>query len=223
MKQQRLNLYLIDMKYIRNLARADDNVMSVSPQIEKESRPFVGIVIVCECYEYCIPLSSPKAKHSSMKNDVDFMKIIVDEKLIGVLNFNNMIPVDAICIKPLDLKITSKDNSSVRQYKKLAAKQLDWCRRNQESIVKKANKLYRLLQSSFYQLSKFPDFDAKIRDKNHLPTKSLVNKNTDIPQTSINPGFLPKVRKADGWKLGESNPQDADEPQLKAMQGCVGM
>lgn len=42
MKQLRLNLYLIDMKYIRNLAKADDNVMSVSPQIERESTPFVA-------------------------------------------------------------------------------------------------------------------------------------------------------------------------------------
>lgn len=33
MKQNRLNLYLIDMKYIRDLAKADDHVMSVSPQI----------------------------------------------------------------------------------------------------------------------------------------------------------------------------------------------
>lgn len=37
-----------------------------------------------------------------------------------------------------------------------------------------------------------------MRGKNHLPTKSLVNKSADIPQTSINPGFPPKVRKADG-------------------------
>jgi len=147
MRQQRLNLYLIDIKYIRNLAKADDNVMSVSPQIDKESRPFVGIVVVCEDHEYCVPLSSPKSKHVSMKNDVDFTKIIVQEKLIGVLNFNNMIPVDVNCIKPLDLKITSKDNAVERQYKKLAAKQLDWCRQNQESIIKKANKLYKLMQS----------------------------------------------------------------------------
>jgi len=147
MKQQRLNLYLIDIKYIRNLANADDNVMSVSPQIDKENRPFVGVVIVCEEHAYCVPLSSPKAKHVSMKNDVDFTKIIVQEKLIGVLNFNNMIPVDSSCIEPLDLKITSRDHVTTRQYKKLALKQLEWCRQNQESIVKKANKLYRLVQS----------------------------------------------------------------------------
>ena len=29
----------------------------------------------------------------------------------------------------------------------MAAKQLDWCQRNQEAIVKKANKLYMLVQS----------------------------------------------------------------------------
>ena len=36
-EQKRLNLYLIDMKYIRNLAKADDHVMSVSPQAGKET------------------------------------------------------------------------------------------------------------------------------------------------------------------------------------------
>lgn len=40
MKKQRFHLYHIDMKYIRDLARVDDKVMSVSPQIGKERRPF---------------------------------------------------------------------------------------------------------------------------------------------------------------------------------------
>ena len=51
------------MKYIRDLAKSDDNVMSVSPQIGKESRPFVGIVVICDKKPYCIPLTSPKPKH----------------------------------------------------------------------------------------------------------------------------------------------------------------
>ena len=87
MKQNRLNLYLIDMKYVRNLAKADDHVMSVSPQTGKETRPFVGVVVICGKEKYCIPLSSPKPKHSSMKNDVDFTRIMDGERLIGVLNY----------------------------------------------------------------------------------------------------------------------------------------
>lgn len=147
MEQKRLNLYLIDMKYIRNLAKADDHVMSVSPQAGKETRPFVGIVIVCGTKKYCVPLSSPKPKHSSMKNDVDFMKIMDGESLIGVLNFNNMIPVDESCTIPLNLRIAGKDDATTRRYKKMAAKQLDWCQHNQEAIVKRANKLYAMVQS----------------------------------------------------------------------------
>ena len=35
MEQERLNLYYMDMKYIRDLHNADDRVQSVSPQIIK--------------------------------------------------------------------------------------------------------------------------------------------------------------------------------------------
>ena len=104
------------MKYIRNLAKADDHVMSVSPQAGKKTRPFVGIVVVCGTKEYCIPLSSPKPKHKSMKNDVDFTKIMDGDKLIGVLNFNNMIPVAESCITPLNLRIAGKDDAAARNY-----------------------------------------------------------------------------------------------------------
>ena len=75
MKQQRLSLYTIDLKYIRNLAKADDNVLSISPQVGKSTRPFIGIIVICDEKQYCVPLSSPKAKHKNMKNDVDFSKI----------------------------------------------------------------------------------------------------------------------------------------------------
>ena len=147
MEQKRLNLYLIDIKYIRNLANADEHVMSVSPQIGKDTRPFVGIVIICESQKYCIPLSSPKRKHNFMKNDVDFTKIMDGEKLIGVLNFNNMIPVADSCITPLNLRITGKDTAAEKNYKKMAAKQLDWCQHNQAAIIKKANRLYKMMES----------------------------------------------------------------------------
>lgn len=46
MKQERLNLYIVDIKYVRDLAKKDDNVLSVSPQSEKDRRPFVGIIII---------------------------------------------------------------------------------------------------------------------------------------------------------------------------------
>lgn len=142
MKQNRLNLYLVDIKYIRDLSKADKHVMSVSPQIAKEKRPFVGIIVICGTEKYCVPLSSPKSKHTTMKNDIDFTKIYDGNKLIGVLNFNNMIPISEQFITPLNLKLSSSDNINNIHYKKMSAKQLTFCQQNQEAISRKANKLY---------------------------------------------------------------------------------
>ena len=95
LKQSRLNLYTIDLKYIRAIAKADDNVMSISPQIGKSSRPFIGIIVVCNERQYCVPLSSPKAKHTHMKNDIDFSKIYDPHgTLIGVLFNSSLQKVD---------------------------------------------------------------------------------------------------------------------------------
>ncbi len=65
------------MKYVRDLSKADDKVMSVSPQERKENRPFVGIVVIMDSKKYCIPLTSPKPKHEKMKNDLNFSKYII--------------------------------------------------------------------------------------------------------------------------------------------------
>ena len=146
MKQERLNLYFMDMKYIRDLHKVDDRVQSVSPQIHKSNRPFVGIIVICDDHKYCVPLDSAKEKHKTQKNDVDFTRIFDGEKLISVLNFNNMIPVDDRYITKIDLKPSPKDNPAQASYKKLCIKEIEWCRKNQEAIVKKANKLYYLVQ-----------------------------------------------------------------------------
>ena len=146
MEQERLNLYFMDMKYIRDLHKVDDRVQSVSPQIHKSNRPFVGIVVICDDHKYCVPLDSAKEKHKTQKNDVDFSRIFDGEKLISVLNFNNMIPVDDRFITKIDLRPSSKDNFAQANYKKLCIKEIEWCRKNQEAIVRKANKLYYLVQ-----------------------------------------------------------------------------
>ena len=76
MKQERLNLYRIDMKYIRNLHNIDSRVSSVSPQIGKQHRIYVGIVVICNNRKCLIPLSHPVEKHKKMNSRADFDKII---------------------------------------------------------------------------------------------------------------------------------------------------
>ncbi len=147
MEQKRLGLYIVNMKYIRNLHnQGDDRVFSVSPQIGKDTRPFVGVVVICEEKQYCIPLSSPKEKHRTMKNGVDFHRILDSNgKLIGVLDFNNMIPVRKDVLREVDIKMRSGDSQAAKKYKNLLIDQLNFCRQNQDIIVKKAEKLYRMI------------------------------------------------------------------------------
>ena len=146
MQHKRLRLYHLNLKYVRDLANVDENVMSVSPQLNKEKWPFIRTVVICDNKLYCIPLTSPKPKHEKMKNDKDFSKVYDKHgKLIGCLNFNNMIPVNNEVIIPIDIKIRPSDSAEDRYYKQLLDNQLDWCNDNIENITKKANKLYKII------------------------------------------------------------------------------
>ena len=61
---RRFKLYNVNIKYIRNLHNVDDNVPSVSPQIGKRVRPFLGIIVLINGSKFCIPFTS----NSSNKN-----------------------------------------------------------------------------------------------------------------------------------------------------------
>lgn len=55
MKQERLNLYLTDMKYIRNLHRADDKGSSVSLQIGKQHCIYIRVIVLCNVAKQISP------------------------------------------------------------------------------------------------------------------------------------------------------------------------
>ena len=141
--QTDFSLYKVDMKYIRNLRNIDDKVLSVSPQVGKDNRVFIGIVIICGVHKYCIPMSSPKEKHRRMRNSMDLSKIEVDGKLLGVLNYNLMIPIEEEQLQGVDLCIYKRDRANIKNYKLLCEQELEWCRKNSEVICNKANVLYK--------------------------------------------------------------------------------
>ena len=158
--EKRLNLYMVDMKYVRNLHRADNRVSSVSPQLGKENRVYVGVLTILNKHKYIIPLSHPQEKHKNMKPAADFDKIY-DKKgrLIAVLNFNQMIPVEDAQLIPVDLKIYQNDTEKMKAYKVLCINEIEYCRRKDISkrIFDKANTLYDLCTS------KEPNFKGKSR------------------------------------------------------------
>ena len=143
MTQLPLEVYRIDMKYIRNLYNIDDRIFSVSPQIGKDERPFLGIIIICNEHKYCVLMSKPKKKHEKMRDKIDLKKIIHNGSLIGVLNFNLMIPVENAQIQRIDTKIRKHDNMDTRRKKELLVKELEWCNEHIRDLANTANVLYQ--------------------------------------------------------------------------------
>lgn len=150
---KRLKLYFVSMKYIRNLHNVDDNVPSVSPQKGKQTRPFLGIIVLINGSDFCIPLTSNSSKKNkkfeSMSENITFRKIY-DKKgnVLAALNLNNMIPVRKEYVTEIDLKIRPTDTTELRRWKKLCVKELDWCQSHQDEIERLANELYRLYISN---------------------------------------------------------------------------
>ena len=145
----RFKLYNVNMKYIRNLHKIDDNVPSVSPQVGKQERPFLGIVVLINGSKFCIPLSSNSGnkniKFEAMRENITFRKICDKEgRVLAGLNINNMIPVREEYLTEIDLRIYPCDSPKTKRWKKLCAKELDWCQAHQNEIERLANELYRM-------------------------------------------------------------------------------
>lgn len=160
------------MKYMRNLAGIDSRVYSVSPQSGKASRPHIGIIVMCNMRKYCIPLTTPKAKHYQMADRIDFTKMVYEGEFIGAINFSRMIPVEISELRKVDIKIRKHDNNEVIRRKQRLLKTLAWCTLHEKDIINKANVLYNkyLSREFFKRREDCLDFPALERgcDKYHL-------------------------------------------------------
>ncbi len=110
---------------------------------KKANRPFVGILLQIQDMSYYAPLSSPKPKHLQIKKQVDLVKI--DDGKYGVINLNNMIPIHQNSITAVDVMIYPTDTYVDVQYKTLLANQLTWCNANKDSILSKAQTVYKII------------------------------------------------------------------------------
>lgn len=70
---KKFKIVRINTDYCDFLRLFDNKVMYNMNQ--KATRPFVGVLFEIESFEYFAPLSSPKEKHKTMKNTLDFFKI----------------------------------------------------------------------------------------------------------------------------------------------------
>lgn len=92
-----LKLYRISEKYIRFLQSRDSKV----PANKHQRRPYVGVVLTVGEFQYFVPMESPKPNHVNIKPSKHIIKL--DGGKLGLLGFNNMIPVCSAAIVPFDI------------------------------------------------------------------------------------------------------------------------
>lgn len=146
-----MRFYHVKDDYIDFLRKYDAKVADN----KHETRPYVGIVLEIGSVKYYAPFSSPKPKHKTMKNTIDFRKISAG--LYGAINFNNMIPVTDSALILIDIEKIGDD-----KYRRLLQNQYKAIRSDTVQIQKTANLLRELLISDDSELA---DYEIRIKQR----------------------------------------------------------
>lgn len=126
-----LRFYHIKEEYIAYLHRVDKRV-----QFNKgERRPYVGVVLKVNGHNYYVPLESPKPNHANIKSNGPILKL--DEGRLGIMGFNNMVPVKSGQLIDFDIAAVSD-----KTYQTLLLKQLHYCTKNRGIIERRALNTY---------------------------------------------------------------------------------
>lgn len=175
MKKNKLRWYVADKEYVKYLRQFEDKVENI--EYNEKLKPYIGIVININGFDYYVPISSVKQKHYKMSDRMDFIKIMQKEKIIGVLNLNNMIPISDNNVKQLKYEHIEeyrdfKTEEEKRLYISFLSFELSLINKNTEKIIKNATNLYNEKISN-----KNSNISKRCCDFKLLEKKSILYKN----------------------------------------------
>lgn len=128
---ENLKICRIEDRYIRYLQSRDKRVQNN----KNKRRPYVGVVLYVGKFQYFVPMESPKPNHANIKSGKHLLKI--DGGKLGLLGFNNMIPVHNAALIKFDI-----DDVSDKQYAELLRRQAAWINKNKANILDHAARTY---------------------------------------------------------------------------------
>ena len=140
--------YALNKKYVNYLKKFD----KIVPNIDYTGRLkcFLGVIFKDnKGLDYFAPLTSYKPKFITMKNDIDFLKIVgKNGKIYGAIDINNMIPVPRneyteITLNNLSTFRNFQNLREMKSYWKLLQTELSCI--NEKSLLNNAEKLYRFV------------------------------------------------------------------------------
>ena len=169
-----MKIYKTDINYYNYLHYYEPKIPYI--ENEKQTRPFIGVVLCVNGKNFFAPLTSPKKKHLNMKNSQDFLKI--DDGKLGGINLNNMIPIPRSFLQEIKIE-KIKDF----KYKKVLFMQMSWIEKNKYRINNRAKNLYYLVvekKANEELISRCCDFKLieqkcqEYMDKHHIREEELL-------------------------------------------------
>lgn len=189
-----LRIYRIDDKYIHFLKSRDPRVQDNKDR----RRPYVGVVLYVGSYRYFVPMESPKPNHEKIKSGRHLMKL--DNGKLGLLGFNNMVPVPDSALISFDI-----DQEPDKQYAELLRRQVSYINKEKANVLNHASQTYYCVKkkNNEFLMRICCDFDAlekacKQYDPHHVYRKQsgrvLTNKEETHTEThTVTKKLTPKA------------------------------
>lgn len=236
-----LGLYRINPKYIDALSdekQGGDKRVQQVRENGKFQRPFIGIVIMCNNQQYCIPLTKTEGKvklegkNGTKKGSIYYSPIYIDGKLKAGIQFSRMIPVEESQLRTLDMKDHIHDLPNQKKEKQLRRDELAWVQKNKDVIINKARTLYERYLSgepfkrkmdclNFPQLEKLCRMYCKEHPSQHHPNDNHIQGNSG--KHNVEPNISSTTIKKMQSVLKDFKESLLDTPRqlLEAHESCV--
>lgn len=141
MLKEKLRIIKIDPEYIEYLRKFDSKVQFNKIELNKQNKPFVGVLFSINDRKYYVPISSANKKTKlnkmykkyckSGREPIDIIFITdKDRKMLSALNLNNMIPVADNSSINYDITKDKDADLLIKEYK--------YCMKNKEKIRRRA-------------------------------------------------------------------------------------
>lgn len=134
-----LLFYTVDKKYIEYLSKYEKHV-SYNKDNSEHSRPYLGIVLKIDEFDYFVPLYSYKESYNKYKNNPSFF-FVYDRKNrpLAIIKFSAMIPVS----RNLNVINLLEYENLDSKYKSLISAEYRYINSNKNEIYSRANKMYK--------------------------------------------------------------------------------
>lgn len=104
----------------------------------RKERPYIGIVLTINNFEYFAPLTSAEESRGKLNNQVTIKLFAKSDDFLGAIRLNNMIPCTRELVKVVNIVSIADDN-----YRNLLDKQYKLIKYQMaDRIIKKAEKVY---------------------------------------------------------------------------------